>query len=163
MRRLSLCIAPAAFAALYLSAHPSAAQTPGENGIIRVESAHSVEVTADRYEDAARERGIRVFARHNHTEAAREYEETLSPTIVIAVGNPGYGTRFIRENQLAGIDFPPKALAYEDPQGRVWLAYNSAEYLYETIFARHGLDYPPEDVAFYADLLESLAEAATSP
>lgn len=152
----------AILAALTISAASAAAPVRAENGIVRVESPHSVEVTADRYEAAARERGIRVFPRFDHAQAAQEYDETLPPTVVIAVGNPGYGTRFMRENPIAGIDFPPKALVYEDPDGQVWLAYNSAAYLYETIFARHGLEYPAEDVAFYEGLLEGLAEAATS-
>ena len=44
----------------------------------------------------------------------------------------------IRRMMLA-IDVPPKALVWEDDQGKVWLSYNSAEYLYKTIYSRHGL------------------------
>ncbi|MEM7497959.1 MAG: DUF302 domain-containing protein [Pseudomonadota bacterium] len=148
---------------LLLGGSLAAAQTTDANGIIRVESPHPVAITADRYEAAAREKGIRVFSRFDHAQAAREYDEELPPTVVIAVGNPRYGTKFMRENQIAGIDFPPKAVVYEDPEGQVWLAYNSAEYLYETIFARHGLDYPADDVAFYSAVLEELAATATAP
>jgi uncharacterized protein (DUF302 family) len=128
-----------------------------------MESPYPVDATADRYEDAARERGIWVFPRFDQAAAEEEYDEDLLPTIVLAVGNPGYGTPFIRQNQIAGIDFPPKALVYEDPAGQVWLAYNSAEYLYRTIFERHGLDYPEDDVAFYRELFDDLATEATAP
>ena len=40
---------------------------------------------------------------------------------------------------MLAIDVPPKALVWEDDQGKVWLSYNSAEYLYKTIYSRHGL------------------------
>lgn len=104
-----------------------------------------------------------MFPRFDHAAVAGGYDEDLPPTIVLAVGNPGYGTPFIRANQIAGIDFPPKALVYEDPAGQVWLAYNSAEYLYKTMIERHGLDYPKDDVAFYRGLLDDLATEATAP
>ena len=54
---------------------------------------------------------------------------------------------------------------HEDADGKVWLSYNTADYLYRTIFERHGLKYPEEDVAFYAGVLEKLAAyaIATSP
>src|SRR5215467_11756265 len=44
---------------------------------------------------------------------------------------------------LVAIDFAPKALVWEDDQGKVWLSYNSADYLYKTIYPRHGIDAPP--------------------
>ena len=163
MRIPALQHKPLALSILLLAPSLLMAQTQDANGIIRLESPHSVEVTADRYEAAAREKGIRVFPRFDHAEAAREYDEDLPPTVVIAVGNPRYGTQFMRENQIAGIDFPPKALVYEDTNGQVWLAYNSAEYLYQTIFERHGLEYPADDIAFYSNLLNELATAATAP
>jgi hypothetical protein len=43
------------------------------------------------------------------------------------------------QDAAAAIDVPPKALVWEDDQGKVWLSYNSAEYLYKTIYPRHGL------------------------
>lgn len=151
-------------AAALVAATVSASALPAfaTNGIIRVESPHSVEETANRYEEAAEEKGIRVFARHDHAQAAEEYDQELPPTVVLSVGNPGYGTKFMVENQVAAIDFPPKALVYEDPEGQVWLVYNSSEYFFGTIFERHGLSYPPEDVEFYAGLLEELATSATA-
>ncbi len=140
----------------------SASLAIADNGIIKKQSPHSVEVTAERYEQAARDKGIRVFPRFDHGEAAREYEQDLPPTVVIAVGNPKYGTKFMRTNPVAGIDFPPKAVVYEDAEGQVWLAYNSAEYLYGTIFERHGLEYPADDVTFYSKVLEDLSNAAVA-
>lgn len=134
-----------------------------DDGLLKKESPHSVEVTAQRFEKAAAERGMKVFARFDHAAAAQEYEREMPPAIVVSVGNPAYGTKFMVENPLAGIDFPPKAIVYEDAQGKVWLAYNSADYLYGTIFTRHGLAYPEGDVAFYANVLDELSSFAVSP
>ena len=35
----------------------------------------------------------------------------------------------------AGLDLPLKALIWEDPQGRAWIAYNDPQY----VLRRHGL------------------------
>ena len=84
----------------------------------------------------------------------------MPPTVVVAFGNPKYGTPFMLTNPQAGIDFPPRAIIYEDAEGQVWLAYNSATWLYETLFKRHGLDYPEEDVAKFRSALEALTDQA---
>ncbi len=131
-----------------------------ENGILKKQSKYSVQETVKRFEAAVRAKGIKVFPRFDHAAAAEEYGLKLSPLVVLSFGNPKYGTKFMSRSPLAGIDFPPKALVYQDENGKVWLAYNSSKYLYEVIFKRHGLDYPEEDVTFYAKLLEELTDQA---
>ncbi len=145
------------FMAVFLTA---AGAWADDNGILKKQSNYSVQETAERFEAAVRAKGIKVFPRFDHAAAAKEYGLKLSPLVVISFGNPKYGTKFMAREPLAGIDFPPKAVVYEDADGRVWLAYNSSQYLYEVIFKRHGLDYPEGDVAFYAKLLEELTEQA---
>ncbi len=132
----------------------------GDDGILKKQSKYSVQVTAERFEAAVRAKGIKVFPRFDHAAAAREYGLKLPPTVVVSFGNPKYGTKFMSREPLSGIDFPPKALVFQDDSGKVWLAYNSSTYLYEVIFKRHGLDYPAGDVAFYAKLLEELTDQA---
>ena len=131
-----------------------------ESGILKKQSKYSVQETVKRFEAAVRARGIKVFPRFDHAAAAKEYGLKLPPLVVISFGNPKYGTKFMSHSPLAGIDFPPKALVYQDDNGKVWLAYNSSKYLYEVIFKRHGLDYPEGDVTFYAKLLEELTDQA---
>ena len=132
----------------------------GESGILKKQSKYSVQETAERFEAAVRAKGIKVFPRFDHAAAAKEYGLDLRPSLVLSFGNPKYGTKFISRQPLAGIDFPPKALVYQDDNGKVWLAYNSSKYLYEVIFERHGLGYPEGDVTFYAKLLEELTDQA---
>ena len=47
-----------------------------------------------------------------------------------------------------GIDLPLKAMAWEDREGKVWLSYNSPEYLQE----RYGMELKP--VAVIGGLIE---------
>jgi hypothetical protein len=55
---------------------------------------------------------------------------------------------------------PPKALVWEDDQGKVWLSYNSSDYLYNTIYPRHGAAAPPSTAPF-AKLLDEISDQAT--
>ena len=55
---------------------------------------------------------------------------------------------------------PPKALVWEDDHGKVWLSYNSAEYLGKVIYARHGLADPPSTPKLAAGL-KAFADYAT--
>lgn len=129
-------------------------------GLLLKKSPHSVAVTADRFEAAAKKKGMNVFPRVDHGAAAEAFGQSMPPALVLSVGNPKYGTKFMLKNPHAAIDFPPKALAYEDDSGQVWLAYNSADYLYDTIFARHGLAFNPGDRPFYTKVLEELTDFA---
>lgn len=131
-----------------------------ESGLKRKASPYSVAETVERFEAAVRAKGLRVFPRIDHAAAAKAYGLEMPPTIVIGFGNPKYGTPFMLQNPEAAIDFPPRALVYEDADGRVWLAYNSSPYLYEHLFTRHGLDYPPGDIAFFRNALERFTDLA---
>jgi len=48
---------------------------------------------------------------------------------VVIFGNPRCGTPAMRTNPVLAIDVPLKALVWEDDSGKVWLTYNSAEFL----------------------------------
>ena len=61
---------------------------------------------------------------------------------------------------LLAIDNPLKVLVWEDDQGKAWLSYNSADYLYKTIYPRHGLETPPNYAAF-AKTLSDITDEAT--
>jgi uncharacterized protein (DUF302 family) len=53
----------------------------------------------------------------------------------------------------SAIDLPLKILVWEDGQGKVWLSYNSPEYLRE----RHGL---PQELMQNIAIVETLATKA---
>jgi uncharacterized protein (DUF302 family) len=92
--------------------------------------------------------------------AAKKFDLDMRPRTVIVFGNPKLGTPVMVKTPLLAIDVPPKALVWEDDQGKVWLSYNSADYLYKTIYTRHGLDAPLMTEPF-AKALDEMSDYAT--
>jgi uncharacterized protein (DUF302 family) len=104
-------------------------------GIVTVESRFSVAETIDRLADLVQRAGLIVFARIDHGTGARDVGLELRPTELLIFGNPRGGTPLMLDRQIAGIDLPVKALAWQDENGKVRLSYNDAEW----IALRHGL------------------------
>ncbi len=105
------------------------------DGIVSVETRFGVAETIDRLAETVTGLGLHVFARIDHAAGARDIGLALRPTQLLIFGNPKGGTPLMQDKQIAGIDLPVKALAWEDEHGKVWLSYNAAEW----IAARHGL------------------------
>lgn len=111
-------------------------QSDTARGLVRVASRHTVGETMDRLEALLREHGISVFARIDFGGDARRAGLTLRPEQLLLFGNPKGGTPLMVANPSVGIDLPFKALVWEDADGRIWVEYNSPEY----IVGRHGLN-----------------------
>ncbi|MDP1671829.1 MAG: DUF302 domain-containing protein [Burkholderiales bacterium] len=107
-----------------------AAATTGlaADGLTALKSPHSVKVTIDRLEAAAKERGLNIFLRVDHAAGAQKIGKTLRPTELLVFGNPQGGTPLLECAQTSGIDLPLKALAWQDA-GQVWLGYNDPVFL----------------------------------
>lgn len=118
-----------------------------DRGMIDVPSPYSVPETMARLESILKDRGVTVFARVDHSGEAEKAGLTMRPTQLLIFGSPKGGTPVMVAAPRAAIDLPLKALAWEDERGRVWLSYNSPEYLQQ----RHG---------FPADLVKNLAAAS---
>lgn len=159
--KLPSALVVAVIAAVAVVGTPWSARTAEDAGIVRVRSAHSVDVTLDRAEAALRDKGMKVFARIDHAAAATEAGLALPPTVVLIFGNPRTGTPAMTANPVSAIDFPLKAVAYQDKDGQTWFAYNSADYVFATIFRRHGLRYAEAAPSGYAKLLSEVAAKAT--
>ncbi|MER8731429.1 DUF302 domain-containing protein [Mesorhizobium sp. M0018] len=128
-----------------------------KNGLITVQSRFGVAETIDRLVGTVERAGLLVFARIDHAAGARIVEASLRPTQLLIFGNPKGGTPLMQDRQLAGIDLPVKALAWEDEQGKVWLSYNDAHWLAE----RHGLgDASRNAVAAIAAGMDKVIAAA---
>ena len=106
-----------------------AAQVSAGDGLITQKSHNSVDITLDRLESIVTEKGLTVFARIDHSGGAKKVGLELRPTKLLIFGNPKVGTLMMQSNQLAGIDLPMKALAWEDETGQVWLSYSTAKHL----------------------------------
>ena len=134
-----------------------------DDGLITKPSRYSVNDTIARFEAAVRQReanGLMVFTEIDHAAAAKKFGLEMRPRTVILFGAPKRGTPVMVKTPLVAIDFPPKALVWEDDQGKVWLSYNSADYLFKTIYPRHGAE-PPPTTSPLARELEEISDYAT--
>ena len=148
--------------ALVLVCVPAISWAADPPGLVTVPSKYSVEDTIRRFEEAVTAAGWIVFARLDHAAAAEKYKQKLLPRTVIVYGNPGLGTANMVTAPTLAIDIPPKALVWQDDQGKVWLSYNSAAYLSETIYARHGVKpLSPERLEASTKFLKETAQKAT--
>jgi uncharacterized protein (DUF302 family) len=67
----------------------------------------------------------------------------MKPTKLLIFGNPKAGTPLMLASPVTAIDLPLKMLVWEDAAKKVWISYNSPEYLQE----RHG--FPRRTAAKY--------------
>ena len=109
-----------------------------DHGLIRIESRYSVSDTLQRLETLLESKGLKIFARIDHSGEAAKAGLEMHPTQVVLFGSPKAGTPVMLAAPSVAIDLPLKALVAEDDQGKVWITYNDPEYLQK----RHGI--PPE-------------------
>ncbi len=124
-----------------------------KNGIVDVPSNHSVDETVARLKNILQSKGITLFALIDHSGEAKKVGMQMPPTKLLIFGNPKGGTPLMLAAPSIAIDLPLKILVWEDGQGKVWLSYNSSEYLQE----RHGL---PQDLLQNIAVVGSLAAKA---
>jgi uncharacterized protein (DUF302 family) len=105
-------------------------------GVVTLRSAHTAHETIDNLERILQEKGVRVFARIDQREEAEQVGLTLRPTELLIFGNPKAGTPLMQAVPSLAIDLPLKVVAWDDEEGRTWVAYNSPEFFR----ARHGMD-----------------------
>ncbi len=107
----------------------------GKHGIITVSSPYAVDESLDRIEAAARSKGMVIFLRLDQRREAEKVGLTLRPTQILLFGNPKAGTVLMNASVTVALDLPLKALAWEDDNGKVWVSFDSPDYLRE----RHQL------------------------
>ena len=132
-----------------------------ESGLITKASHHGAKETIDRFEEAVRSKGWIVFSEIDHAGAAKQVGIDMKARTVILFGNPRIGTAPMQKAGTLAIDNPPKALVWEDANGKVWLTYNSAEFIGEQVYPRHGLSMPPQAIKSIEQLLTEVSEQAT--
>jgi uncharacterized protein (DUF302 family) len=98
-------------------------------------------------------KGVTVFAVVDHSGEAAKVGMSLPPTKLLIFGNPKAGTPLMAAAPSAALDLPLKILVWQDAGGKVWVSYNSPQYLQR----RHG--FPSELTASIA-VVEALARNA---
>ncbi len=125
------------------------------NGIIHVPSSHSVDETVAKLKQILQAKGVALFALVDHSGEAEKVGMKMRPTKLLIFGNPKAGTPLMLAAPSIAIDLPLKLLVSQDSDGKVWISYNSPEYLKE----RHGL---PQELLANITVVEILAANATS-
>jgi uncharacterized protein (DUF302 family) len=124
-----------------------------EEGIVKIPSHHSVDETVDKLKTILKLKGVTLFALVDHSGEAEKVGLKMPPTKLLIFGNPKGGTPLMLATSSAAIDLPLKILVAEDPQGEVWISYNSPDFLKE----RHGL---PDNLMPNIAVVGALAAAA---
>jgi uncharacterized protein (DUF302 family) len=124
-----------------------------EEGIVKIPSRLSVDDTVDKLETILKSKGVTLFALIDHSGEAEKVGMKMPPTKLLIFGNPKGGTPLMLASPSVAIDLPLKILVAENSEGKVWISYNSPEYLKE----RHGL---PENLLQNIAVVQALAAAA---
>ncbi len=141
-------------AILLLAFAPSAsAAVQKDEGIVTIPSRHSVDETVNKLEAILQSKGVKLFVLIDHSGEAAKVGLKMPPTKLLIFGNPKSGTPLMLAAPSIAIDLPLKILVAEDSQGKVWISYNSPEYLAQ----RHGL---PQDLLPNIAVVGALAAEA---
>jgi len=128
-----------------------------DNGLVIKPSVFSVAQTLDRFSSIIKKKGITVFARINHTQGAKKVGLSMQATEVLIFGNPKLGTHLMTSQPTAAIDLPLKAMAWQDKDGKVWLAYNAPAY----IAKRHDINDQAAIIKKMTGALNKFSDFAT--
>jgi uncharacterized protein (DUF302 family) len=122
-------------------------------GIINKQSSHTVDQTVERLKQILAEKGVALFALVDHSGEAAKVGMKMPATKLLIFGSPKAGTPIMQAAPSIAIDLPLKILISEDAEGKVWVSYNSAEYLQQ----RHNV---PNDLLPNLKVVEALASHA---
>ena len=134
---------------------PATSKTAPEtnNGIISVPSNHSVDQTVEKLKNILQSKGVTLFALVDHSGEAEKVGLKMPTTKLLIFGSPKAGTPLMLAAPSVAIDLPLKILVSEDTQGKVWVSYNSPNYLKQ----RHVL---PQELLQNIAVVETLAAKA---
>jgi uncharacterized protein (DUF302 family) len=108
-------------------------------GLKNLESRYSVHETIDRLVDLLGSKGLKMFARLDQAAEAQAVGISMRPMELLIFGDPKTGSPLMNDHPSLAIDLPLKALAWESEEKKVYLSFNTTEYLVE----RHHLEGEP--------------------
>jgi uncharacterized protein (DUF302 family)/uncharacterized membrane protein YidH (DUF202 family) len=124
-----------------------------DKGIVDKPSNHSVEQTVEKLKSILQAKGVNLFALVDHSGEAQKVGMKMLPTKLLIFGSPKAGTPLMLAAPSIAIDLPLKILVWEDGHGKVWVSYNSPDYLQR----RHGL---PHELLANIGVVDTLASKA---
>ena len=127
--------------------------SPTAQGIVDKVSNHSVDETVERIKSLLESKNVTLFAIIDHSGEAEKVGMKMLPTKLLIFGSPKAGTPLMLASRSIAIDLPLKLLVCEDGGGKVWISYNSPDYLQQ----RHRL---PQELLQNIAVVETLAAKA---
>jgi uncharacterized protein (DUF302 family) len=122
-------------------------------GMERVQTLLGFDEGIEHFEKLLAARGMTVFAKINFTSDAKKSGLEMPPMLLMVFGNPKGGTPVMVAAPGSALDLPLKVLFSQDADGKVWLSYNTPEYLAE----RHDI---PADLVKNIAGIRGLVQAA---
>lgn len=122
-------------------------------GFVSEPSSHSVDETVEKLKAILQAKDVTLFALVDHSGEAERVGMTMKPTKLLIFGSPKAGTPLMLAAPSSAIDLPLKILVWEDAQNKVWISYNSPEYLQN----RHAF---PRELLQNISVVDKLAAAA---
>ena len=129
----------------------------GDNIMKTMPSKYGFQETQTRLEAVVKEKSLTVFAKIDHAEGAKNVGLSMQQATVTIFGNPKGGTPFMVASPQAAIDFPLKALVWENPEGKIFVSY----YPVTSIVSRHSIKDQDELAKKLDGVLGAIAKAAT--
>jgi uncharacterized protein (DUF302 family) len=99
------------------------------NGVERVASGRGFDETIAHFKELLAGKGMTLFAQIDFTGDAKKAGLTMPRTVLLVFGNPKGGTPVMVAAPSSALDLPLKVLVSEEADGKVWLSFNSPEYL----------------------------------
>ena len=124
-----------------------------DNGIVSIASRHGVDATVENLRGILDSQGVKIFTLVDHSGEAEKAGLRMRNTKLLIFGNPKGGTPLMLAAPTAALDLPLKILVWEDAGGKVWLTYNSVEFIRQ----RHNL---PAGLAANIAVIDGLARKA---
>jgi uncharacterized protein (DUF302 family) len=123
------------------------------NGIVDVLSNYPVDRTVENLQRILTSKGIPVFALIDHSGEAAKIGVKMLPTKLLIFGSPKAGTPIMLVAPTAALDLPLKVLVWQDRSERVWMSYNSVDFLR----SRHEI---PAELLQKISVVESIVDEA---
>jgi len=123
------------------------------NGIVDVLSSYPVDRTVENLQRILTSKGIPLFALIDHSGEAAKIGVKMLPTKLLIFGSPKAGTPIMLVAPTAALDLPLKVLVWQDRSERVWMSYNSVDFLQ----SRHEI---PVELLQKISVVESIVDEA---
>ena len=141
-----------------LMAVAAQAAQPGDDGIVNVRSAYSIEESITRIKADIAAKGIVFFLAVDQAKLAGEAGIKLRPSTLLIFGNPALGSQFITSKAESGLDWPVRLLIRQDEAGNVWATYTD----FTWIAHRHGIMDRDAQFAMATQVIASITSAVAA-